>query len=154
MFHIVDDEKEIRDFLVEALGLMGYEAEAFACPAEYVDYAGSTHYQTPYAILTDVQMPGMSGYEMLDRVRQLHPEVRTAVISGFPKYEGEAKARSCTFLTKPIEIDRFEHMVKSFANCYENGPNAEKYGCGNHEQHEAFDVEEWYCPHGKRCTGC
>ncbi len=154
MFHIVDDEEHIREFLVEVIGLMGYEAEAFGCPAMYADYAASPEYETPYALLTDVQMPKMNGYELLDRVKSIHPEVRTAIISGYPKYEGEAKVRSCTFLIKPVDIDKLGRMIESFVNCHINGPDAEMNGCGVRERVEEFKVEKWSCPHAKQCKNC
>ncbi len=154
MFHIVDDDEDVRTFLAELLGLMGYESRTFSCPCDYLEYAASSDFDLPYALLSDVQMPKMNGYEMLDQVRQIHPAIRTAIISGFPKYEGEAKARSCAFLLKPVVVEEFEQVIRSFVECYEKGPDAEKYGCGAPDSHENFGLETWFCPHGRRCQSC
>ncbi|HKI59504.1 MAG TPA: response regulator [Mariprofundaceae bacterium] len=154
MFHIVEDNDDIRTILTEVLALMGYESKSFGCPCDYLEYAKSDAFISPYALLSDVQMPKMNGYEMLDQVRQLHPEIRTAIISGFPKYEGEAKVRSCAFLAKPLVIEEFNHVVESFVNCHKKGPNAKAYGCGSSQRHEDFDIEIWQCPHGSRCENC
>lgn len=154
MFHIVDDEEDIREVIAGLVGLMGYESKSFASPFDYLEYVKSDDFTVPYALLTDVQMPKMNGYEMLNEVRKLYPEIRTAIISGFPKYEGEAKARSCAFLNKPIVIEEFEHIIESFVRCHDDGPNAEVYGCGSPERHEEFNIEAWSCPHASRCGKC
>ena len=154
MFHIVDDDEDIREVIEGLLGLMGHESKSFSCPFDYLEYVKSDDFSTPYALLSDVQMPKMNGYEMIEQVRQLHPEIRTAIISGFPKYEGETKASSCAFLNKPIVIEEFQHIIESFVKCHEKGPNAEVYGCGSPQRHEDFDIEAWQCPHGSRCENC
>lgn len=154
MFHIVDDEKEVREVIAGLVGLMGYESRCFESPCDYIEYAESDAYVTPYALLTDVQMPQMNGYKMLERIRQLHPEIRTAIISGYPKFEGEAKANSCAFLNKPIVMEEFQHVIESFVRCSDEGPNAEEYGCGSPARHDDFDIEAWSCPHASRCGNC
>ena len=152
MFHIVDDDKIVREVIVRFVGLMGYESKDFETPIEYLEYAKSDDFTMPYALLTDVQMPKMNGYEMLEQVRQAHPAIRTAVISGYPKLEGEVKGDTCAFLNKPIVMEEFEHIIRSFVKCFENGPNADGYGCGSAETHHDFNIKEWQCPHGGRCT--
>jgi len=154
MFHIVDDDADLREVIAGLIGLMGHESESFECPIEYLEYVKSNDFNSPYALLSDVQMPKMNGYEMIAQVRLIHPEIRTAIISGFPKYEGEAKANSCAFLNKPIVIEEFEHIIESFVKCHEEGPNATTYGCGSPQRHEDFDIEVWQCPHGSRCSNC
>ena len=154
MFHIVDDDEDIREVIEGLLGLMGHESKSFSCPFDYLEYVKSDGFDLPYALLSDVQMPKMNGYEMIEQVRQVHPEIRTAIISGFPKYEGEAKASSCAFLNKPIVMEEFQHIVESFVKCHEAGPNAKAYGCGSPHRHEDFDIEAWQCPHGSRCSNC
>jgi len=154
MFHIVDDEENIRTFLAEVVALMGYEAETFGCPGDYLEYAKSDDFTPPYALLSDVQMPKMNGYEMLDQVRQIHPAIRTAIISGYPNIAGEAKTTPCIFLSKPIVMEQFEQAIQSFVSCHENGPKAETNGCGTIDNHELFGHEAWFCPLGKRCENC
>ena len=152
MFHIVDDDKIIREVMEGLLGIIGYESKSFGCPKEYLQYAESNDFTMPYAVLTDVQMPKMNGYEMLEQLRQTHPAIRTAVISGYPKFEDGTKTACCAFLHKPIVMEEFQHVIRSFVECCENGPDADKYGCGSPERCEDFNVEEWHCPHGGRCA--
>lgn len=154
MFHIVDDDEYVRAFMAEVIGLLGYACKAFACPTSYLEYTNSSDFEKPYALLTDVQMPKMNGYELLDQVKRLHPEIRTAVISGFSEYEGEAKARSCAFLSKPVDVEKLEHLLKSFVSCSEDGPNPKKYGCGKDGSSRELGVNKWQCPHGQRCRCC
>jgi DNA-binding NtrC family response regulator len=154
MFHIVDDDEHVRTFMAEVIGLLGYTCKAFACPVSYLGYINSSDFEKPYALLTDVQMPKMNGYELLDQVKRVHPDIRTAVISGFPKYEGEAKARSCAFLSKPVNVEKLGHLLKSFVACSEDGPDPKKYGCKEDDASREPGMNRWQCPHGQRCRNC
>ena len=154
MFHIVDDEEAIREFLTEVIHELGYESRVFGSPLEYLEYVSSGAYRLPYALLTDIQMPEMNGYDMLDKVREHHPEVCTAVVSGFAKYEGEAIARSCAFVTKPIDLEDFKKLIESFVACQQYRPVIRKNIHANTKPDREFNFSEWICPHSKHCQNC
>ena len=154
MFHIVDDEDDIREILVELVRELGYQTQDFGCPLDYLEYAASDVFEQPHALLTDVQMPKMNGYEMLDKLSKIRPEVRTAVISGYAKYEGEAKVRSCAFLVKPVDIDRLARLLESFVQCALVGPKANSNDCAVQMDDLGVARIGWSCPNGSRCEGC
>jgi two-component system response regulator HydG len=56
-------------------------------------------------LITDVELPGMTGLELLERVRQLEPNLPAAVLTGHPmvNYAGSAlRNAAAEFLQKPI----------------------------------------------------
>ena len=68
--------------------------------------AGTTE-QSLILILSDINMPGMSGLEMLPRVRELRPDVPVIMITAYgdPETRRKAIAGGATgLLTKPIDF--------------------------------------------------
>ena len=63
--------------------------------------------QTLILILSDINMPGMTGLEMLPKVREMHPEVPIIMITAYgdPETRRKAKEGGATgLLTKPIDF--------------------------------------------------
>ena len=76
---IVDDEPSIRNSMLLILTRIGYRArsaeDGFSALAEF-------RKEVPDVILTDLNMPGMNGFELLSVVRHRFPSVRTIAMSG------------------------------------------------------------------------
>ena len=76
---IVDDELSIRTTLSNALTEIGYSVrtagDGFSALAEL-------RQAIPDVLLSDLNMPGMSGYELLSVVRHRFPAIRTVAMSG------------------------------------------------------------------------
>ncbi len=66
--------------------------------------------QTPLRVLlvlSDINMPGMSGIELLAEIRETRPEVGVFMITAYGDTETEARARDLgaeRFLTKPVDF--------------------------------------------------
>jgi len=59
-------------------------------------------------------MPGLSGIELLERARELHPDLRTIVITGSRTAEvalGALRNRACDYLTKPFHLKELAEAV-------------------------------------------
>jgi CheY-like chemotaxis protein len=108
---VVDDEPD-----VEALFRQHFRrdlrAERFAmdfamsAPDALARVAGTTE-QSLILILSDINMPGMSGLEMLPRVRELRPDVPVIMITAYGDAETRRKAiegGATGLLTKPIDF--------------------------------------------------
>lgn len=67
---IVDDEARLAEVLAVGLEGRGFEA-AFACSADAA--LGHVATQRVDLVLTDLRMPGLSGQELLRRLRAEHP---------------------------------------------------------------------------------
>src|SRR5215210_7088057 len=67
-------------------------------------------------LITDVSMPGMDGIELLEQARQIHPDLRAIVMTGYKTSEsiiGAFRNRACDFLTKPFGVNELMEAVSS-----------------------------------------
>jgi DNA-binding NtrC family response regulator len=94
---IVDDEPSLLGLLQRYLERLGYEVEVAA-----TSEAALAHFESDPArfacVLTDLKLPGMSGEEMLERMRALRPGLRALVSSGHPY---KPRSADIGFLQKP-----------------------------------------------------
>jgi len=102
---IVDDHEDTREGYAEYLGACGWTALTAGSAEEfYVLVAASP----PDAIVLDLQLPGMNGWEMARRIRA-DPHLHTipiVAVSGhvLPSDRAEAKRAGCdAFLAKPCD---------------------------------------------------
>ncbi|HEX2112722.1 MAG TPA: response regulator [Gaiellaceae bacterium] len=103
---IVDDDDALRDFLRSNLEIEGYVVRE-AASAE--DGLAVLEQEPPDLILLDVMMPGMSGWEMLQRVQERHGVGAIPVImfSGKVEARAEAEQRGAeAFLGKPFDPEQ------------------------------------------------
>jgi len=57
-------------------------------------------------VVSDMQMPGMSGIELLTKVRDLHPQTSRIIVSGYTDQAEAADSLNCThlFIPKPFDV--------------------------------------------------
>jgi signal transduction histidine kinase/CheY-like chemotaxis protein len=111
-FLVVDDEDFVRDLLREILESENCEVELAASGTEALELFGRTQYD---AIFTDVGMPGMSGWELAQAIRQQNQVVPIAVITGWGEAVGstEQKAAGVDWVVaKPFTADRICELVQ------------------------------------------
>ena len=99
---VVDDEKVVLAALRETLRLEGYEVFAFEDPLEALRLLRATPFSV---ILTDQQMPVLSGLEFLAQVKELQPNATriliTAVLSLGTVIDAINKGEVYRFIVKP-----------------------------------------------------
>jgi CheY-like chemotaxis protein len=67
-------------------------------------------------VLSDINMPGMSGIELLSEIRKTWPEVGVFMITAYGDRDTEARARDLgadRFLTKPVDFGRLKDDLSS-----------------------------------------
>lgn len=114
MFHIVEDTECLRELLAEIIESFGRSTMTFSGSLEYIEYARSNAYRKPSAVITDIRMPHMSGYKMMDEVKSIHPDVNFVVISGEHKVDHGYKDQVSMYIFKPFEGKQIEMLVSSF----------------------------------------
>src|SRR5258708_36891411 len=77
---IVDDEEVIASTLHEFLGGEGYEVAVAGDAARALELAGSFE---PDLALCDVQLPGLDGLDLLDRLLHVRPETLGMMITAY-----------------------------------------------------------------------
>lgn len=118
---IVDDERSVRTSMERLLRASGIHAEGFASGAAFVERLGTGGWQV---VLLDIHMPGLTGFELLTRIRDERPDVAVIMITGYEdpevkKRAFEAGARG--FLLKPFMFAEFAEAIKALRN---NGSEA------------------------------
>lgn len=66
-------------------------------------------------LVTDLMLPGMSGIALIEKARELNPNMRSIVITGHPSEEARARAEELgviVFMTKPIRTSYFLEAVE------------------------------------------
>jgi CheY-like chemotaxis protein len=113
---VVDDWCDTADSLAELLTLWGYDARACYDGKTALELAPA--YQ-PNVVVLDVGMPGMNGFQVALRLRQMHDLETTIIgVSGYTGKACQASARDAGFhqcLAKPVEMKSFRELVRRIA---------------------------------------
>jgi DNA-binding NtrC family response regulator len=116
---ILDDDQGQLDVLAAQITDMGYEPIATADPEEALRLVRSGRCRL---VLADVHMPGVDGYEFLDRALRSDPGVHVIVMTGEYTLDSalEAIRRGATdFLPKPIDRIRLKRTLDEVAALYD-----------------------------------
>jgi len=109
---VVDDEKVVRDGCNRVLTGKGYEVLTAENGREGLDLMGR---EAVDIILLDLKMPVMSGEEMLEKTRDLYPDVPVIIITGHGTIDTAVecmKKGAYDFITKPFQIEQFLITIK------------------------------------------
>src|SRR5262245_34571276 len=77
---VVDDDKNIRDYLAAFLSTSGSWVECLGSGDEAIERLAAGY--TPAVILLDVMLPGKNGIEVLANVKAMHPKIPIIILSG------------------------------------------------------------------------
>ncbi|MHB8520627.1 MAG: response regulator, partial [Limisphaerales bacterium] len=113
---LVDDDEDILDLEVRALGGLGYRLLAAAQPAEALRLAVIT--PTIDLLLTDYTMPNINGLELTRRFRAVHPKTPVLMVSGsLEMLNGDAiDLERFATLPKPFTVNQLVHRVRASLN--------------------------------------
>lgn len=110
---VIDDERAIRNTLKDILSFEGFEVEEAADGAEGLEMIKAKDYN---CILCDVKMPKMDGIEVLEKVKELKPDIPFVVISGHGNIEtavDAVKKGAYDFIAKPPDLNRLLITIRN-----------------------------------------
>ena len=106
---IIDDEPEIGVLLSEILSSQGHQTCVFDSGKAGIEALKEGSYEI---LITDLGMPGVSGWEVVNITRQIRPGVVIGIITGWDISEEEAKQKGVDFLiNKPFRADYVLQVV-------------------------------------------
>ncbi len=108
---IVDDDEAVRVATASLVRSFGWQVHVFAS-AEAFLHSGPI--EGTSCLISDVQMPNMSGIEMHDRLLELGCAPPTIFITAFPTVALQAKSEkngALAFLEKPIDAEAMERYL-------------------------------------------
>jgi len=111
----VDDDKLANEFFTETLKRAGYNVESAFSAEEAVDILGERQFEI---MVTDIRMKNMDGIELLQKAREIQPELVTIMVTAYGTVENAVRAMKLgayDFLLKPVSPDAMEIVVERAA---------------------------------------
>src|SRR4030043_820025 len=109
---VIDDDRIILDSLCEFLSLEGFRTNG---AETYKGALAELEKESYSLIITDVNLPDGDGLELLDIIREEHPQTVTIVITGYGTIESAVRAikqGAYDYLTKPVIDDELRLAVE------------------------------------------
>src|SRR5271157_2751985 len=110
---VVDDDKNIRRILSTFLESAGHSVQQAADAASAL--AALSKEPDIALVLTDFRMAEMNGLELLERIKQQHPDTLVIIMTAYATVESAVaiiKAGAYDYLTKPFSLDRVRQAVE------------------------------------------
>jgi CheY-like chemotaxis protein len=112
---VVDDAPDVTEMIAMFLQHAGYDAVMTFSAAEALEAARSERFEV---IVSDIGMPGMSGYDLAVALRSLpgYADVPLIAVTGFSMYDDRGRALASGFnahMTKPINPMTLLDLIKS-----------------------------------------
>ncbi|MEF2146261.1 MAG: response regulator [Desulfovibrionaceae bacterium] len=130
---LVDDESGIRTVVGLTLRDQGHDVRTAGDGQEALDIFNAF---APQVVITDIKMPGMSGVELLDRIKAVSPETEVIMVTGHGDMDLAVKSlrrAAADFLTKPVSdealevaLDRAFERIELRAKLREHTENLER----------------------------
>ena len=109
---VADDDSAIRIVLEESLSSAGFETKTFAAGDDLVN---QLDIEQPDLILTDVQMPGMLGYDLLKHIINNFENLPVIVMTAFTDMQAAVDSYgggAFEYIPKPFDLDEAIQIIK------------------------------------------
>jgi DNA-binding response OmpR family regulator len=109
---VVDDEPKICHLIEQILKREGYQVDVSFSGIEALQMIGSFDY---HLLLTDLEMPGVDGLELIRKAKEQDPEIRTIMVTGHTTVETAVQSLRHGFddyIKKPFNILELKKVVK------------------------------------------
>ena len=114
-FLVVDDERDVEMLFRQKFrkevrqGLI--ELEFAFSGSEALELLESKQPPDVVYIFSDINMPGMTGFELLEAVKSQFPQIKVSMISAYENYEKAINSGAKEFFTKPINFDSLKQEL-------------------------------------------
>ena len=107
---VIDDDQTVREMLCQVLGHLGHDPRPAADGSEGIQQFEQGRYDL---VITDLAMPGLSGWDVVERLRQVDQAARLIILTGAATGADTERARAAgiRLLQKPIPIDDLRAAV-------------------------------------------
>lgn len=113
---VVDDEQSMRDFLKILLVKDGHDVETAKNAELALVELGRQSYDL---VISDIRMPGMSGLELLESIREEHGDLPVILITAFASPDDAVQAMkngAYDYISKPFNVDEIKSVIHSATN--------------------------------------
>jgi len=109
---VIDDDENIRDIVSDMLEYLGHSAELAATGEEGIKLFKSAEFDI---VITDLGMPGISGWEVTRLCKALKPDIPVVMVSGWGNQIDDEMVRASGLdgiMAKPFEINKIKSMIQ------------------------------------------
>jgi DNA-binding NtrC family response regulator len=111
----VDDDPDIARLMEQALRRQGFKVSAFTDPAMALEHF-KIDCKDYTMILSDIRMPGMNGYELIRKAKEIDKQVKVALMTAFEIQDKEfhnllPDIKVDGFLQKPFSIQQLNDVI-------------------------------------------
>jgi two-component system nitrogen regulation response regulator GlnG len=109
---VVDDERSIRWVLEKALSQAGLSV---TCYENGEPLLNDIDHNPPDAIITDIRMPGIDGFELLEKIKAGHPELPVIIMTAHSDLDSAVSSiqgGAFEYIPKPFEVDEAVAVVR------------------------------------------
>ena len=110
---VIDDDRSIRWVFEKALAREGIPFKTFAQASEAMDALDATG--APQVLVSDIRMPGTSGLELLQNVKQRFPDLPVIIMTAYSDLESAVAAfqgGAFEYLPKPFDVDQAVELIR------------------------------------------
>lgn len=118
---IADDEEIIRNGLKKLIESYDLDLSVVGTAQDGEEALELINTYQPELILMDINMPFMNGLEVIEKTRELDPNAKIIIISGYDQFEYAQKALELgvyCYLLKPIQYRDFKNIIIKAINSY------------------------------------
>lgn len=108
---VVDDEENSRNGLFRILSKFDYEVFTAKTGAEALKCLEK---KSCDVILTDMRMPGMSGIDLLKKVKEVSPDIGVIIFTAYGEVDSYLEAMNLgayEYLNKPVKVDELRKII-------------------------------------------
>jgi two-component system nitrogen regulation response regulator GlnG len=109
---IIDDDRSIRWVFEKALTRENIAFKSFSSAQEAL---AALDTETPQVVVSDIRMPGESGLELLQKVKQLHASLPVIIMTAYSDLESAVTAfqgGAYEYLPKPFDVDHAVELIR------------------------------------------
>jgi len=125
---IVDDDPGTADLLEISVSLWDHSASKAVNANEAIELLKQETYDV---IITDAEMPAMSGFELCRYVRPRFPHMFIIGITGSLDFHKFREAGADRFFKKPFQLDDLHAVLKNIQPALESGTRLSEAGCAD-----------------------
>lgn len=145
---IIDDERLARKELNKLLKKFDFFDIVDEC-ANADEAIAAIEKHNPELIFLDIQMPGKTGFEMLEELERVPPKV--VFVTAYDEYALKAfEVNALDYLLKPVASDRLEEVVKKLA-AEAATPSTEQAAKSDEEKERLGETDQIFLKDGEKC---
>jgi DNA-binding NtrC family response regulator len=113
---VLDDEFDIINPIKQSLGRIGLHVYAFTDPLLALEHF-RINCKNYILVISDIRMPGMNGFEFIQKVKEISPAIKVLLMSAFEINSTELStglegAKVEGFIQKPISLHQLSSIVQ------------------------------------------